>query len=208
MNTITNILYWLSTGLLVPVIILLIFLFLKSLVMIGSFFAQYQNIRKNNSQIQEIINKLNANNILELKNNLPDKNKSLAINYIKNMLGVNKSKSHINLLLANFEIEADKDLFKSKTLAKLGPILGLMGTLIPMGPALVGLSTGDIASMAYNMQVAFSTGVIGLFAGAIGLMTQQVKRRWYLKDMANLEFIANLLTAEQGETNNETKIVA
>lgn len=151
MNTITNILYWLSTGLLVPVIILLIFLFLKSLVMIGSFFAQYQNIRKNNSQIQEIINKLNSNNILELKNNLPDKDKSLSINYIKNMLDANKSKSHINLLLANFEIEADKDLFKSKTLAKLGPILGLMGTLIPMGPALVGLSTGDIASMAYNI---------------------------------------------------------
>ena len=82
-----------------------------------------------------------------------------------------------------------------------------MGTLIPMGPALVGLSTGDIASMAYNMQVAFSTTVIGLFAGAIGLMTQQVKRRWYLKDMANLEFITNLLTAEQGETNNETKLL-
>ena len=30
-----------------------------------------------------------------------------------------------------------------------------------MGPALVGLSTGDIASMAYNMQVAFATTVVG-----------------------------------------------
>ena len=41
-------------------------------------------------------------------------------------------------------------------LTKFGPILGLMGTLIPMGPALMGLSTGDIGSMAYNMQVAFA----------------------------------------------------
>ena len=39
-------------------------------------------------------------------------------------------------------------------------MLGLMGTLIPMGPALVGLSTGDIASMAYNMQVAFATTAV------------------------------------------------
>ena len=36
-----------------------------------------------------------------------------------------------------------------------------MGTLIPMGPALVELSTGDIGSMAYNMQVAFSATVVG-----------------------------------------------
>ena len=74
----------------------------------------------------------------------------------------------------------------------MGPMLGLMGTLIPMGPALVGLSTGDISSMAYNMQVAFATTVVGLFAAAVGFITQQVKQRWYLQDMTNLEFLSNL----------------
>ena len=81
----------------------------------------------------------------------------------------------------------------------MGPMLGLMGTLIPMGPALVGLSTGDIASMAYNMQVAFATTVVGLFAAAIGFITQQVKQRWYLKDLSNLEFVAELLNAQTGK---------
>ena len=76
----------------------------------------------------------------------------------------------------------------------MGPMLGLMGTLIPMGPALVGLSTGDIASMAYNMQVAFATTVVGLFAAAVGFVTLQVKQRWYQKDLSRLEFIAGLLT--------------
>ena len=74
-------------------------------------------------------------------------------------------------------------------------MLGLMGTLIPMGPALVGLSTGDISSMAYNMQVAFATTVVGLFSSAVGFMTQQVKNRWYMQDMTNLEFVAELLEA-------------
>jgi len=78
-------------------------------------------------------------------------------------------------------------------------MLGLMGTLIPMGPALVGLSTGDIASMAYNMQVAFATTVVGLFAAAIGFITQQVKQRWFLQDMANLEFVAELLNEKQSK---------
>ena len=57
----------------------------------------------------------------------------------------------------NFEIAADKELAISNTRTTLGPILGLMGTLIPMGPALAGLASGDIASMAYNMQIAFAT---------------------------------------------------
>ena len=71
---------------------------------------------------------------------------------------------------------------------KLGDV-----TLIPMGPALVGLSTGDIASMAYNMQVAFATTVVGLFSAAIGFVTKQTKNRWYTEDMSNLEFMADLL---------------
>ncbi len=64
-------------------------------------------------------------------------------------------------------------------------------------PALVGLSTGDIASMAYNMQVAFATTVVGLFSSAIGFITQQVKQRWYLQDMTNLEFLSELLTEKR-----------
>ena len=128
---------------------------------------------------------------------MPDKSGSLVIKYIRRILESGNSPAHIQRLLADFEIDADKDLAISKTLTKLGPILCLMGTLIPMGPALVGLSTGDIASMAYNMQVAFATTVVGLFASAIGFITQQVKQRWYLQDMINLEFLAELVNEKR-----------
>ena len=119
--------------------------------------------------------------------------------YMRRLLALKDSPAHVQRLLADFEIAADKDLSVSKTLAKLGPMLGLMGTLIPMGPALVGLSTGDIASMAYNMQVAFATTVVGFFSSAIGFITQQVKQRWYLQDMTNLEFIAGLITEKRNK---------
>ena len=46
MNTISNILYWISTGLLVPVIVLLIFFFVRALLLIGAFFGQYLQIKK------------------------------------------------------------------------------------------------------------------------------------------------------------------
>ena len=38
MNLISDILFWISNGLLVPVVVLLIVLFIRSLLLIGSFF--------------------------------------------------------------------------------------------------------------------------------------------------------------------------
>ena len=193
MNAISDIMFWISTGLLVPVIVLLILLFFRSLLLVGSFFGQYVSIRKTDKLIREQMETLHVNNVDHFAEKLPEKSNSLVVMFMKRILAEHQNKAQVQRLLANFEIAADKDLAISKTLTKLGPILGLMGTLIPMGPALVGLSTGDIASMAYNMQVAFATTVIGLVAGAIGFLTQQVKQRWYLQDMTNLECLVEVL---------------
>ncbi len=197
MNYITDVLYWISTGLLVPVIVLLIALFIRSLLLIGSFFGQYVAIRKTEGLLRKEFDSLNASNLDQLAERLPKKSNSLVIKSIKQIMEVKDSPAHVSRLLADYEILADKDLATSKTLSKMGPMLGLMGTLIPMGPALVGLSTGDIASMAYNMQVAFATTVVGLFAAAIGFITQQVKQRWYLQDMTNLEFLSEMLNEKR-----------
>ena len=193
MNTISDIMFWISTGLLVPVIVLLILLFFRSLLLVGSFFGQYVSIRKTDKLIREQMETLHVNNVDHFAEKLPEKSNFLVVMFMKRILAEQQNKAQVQRLLANFEIAADKDLAISKTLTKLGPILGLMGTLIPMGPALVGLSSGDIASMAYNMQVAFATTVIGLVAGAIGFLTQQVKQRWYLQDMTNFECLVEVL---------------
>lgn len=198
MNLISDILFWISNGLLVPVVVLLIILFIRSLLLIGSFFGQYLAIRRTDALLRQQLDTLTIDTLSELEGKLPVKSNSLVfIAYIRRVLESKDRPAHVQRLLADFEITADKDLAISKTLTKMGPMLGLMGTLIPMGPALVGLSTGDIASMAYNMQVAFATTVVGLFSSAIGFITQQVKQRWYLQDMTNLEFLSELLTEKR-----------
>lgn len=197
MNIISDILYWISTGLLVPDIVLLIVLFGRALLLVGSFYGQYLSIRKTEALLRNELNALTPATVMELADELPEKSSSLVISYIRQVLQAHESPAQIQRLLANFEIAADKDLAISKTLTKLGPILGLMGTLIPMGPALAGLASGDIASMAYNMQIAFATTVVGLVAGAVGFLTQQVKQRWYLQDMTNLEFLSELLNEKR-----------
>ena len=75
-------------------------------------------------------------------------------------------------------------------------MLGLMGTLIPMGPALVGLAVGDISSMSYNMQVAFATTVIGMLVAGVGLISLQLNQRYYAACFNDLEFIIAKITSE------------
>ncbi len=197
MHYISDILYWISTGLLVPVIVLLILLFGRALLLIGSFFGQYLAVHKTNAVLQKELEALDKDSIATLAEKLPVRQKSLIINYIRRMLVHKDSEAHLQKILSDFETASAADLATSRTLAKMGPILGLMGTLIPMGPALVGLSTGDIASMAYNMQVAFATTVVGLFSAAVGFITGQAKARWYHRDSANLQFLADLLTSPE-----------
>ena len=194
MEIISDILYWISTGLLVPVIVILIILFIRALLLIGSFFGQYLTIRKSSAQVRKALTDVTAETLDEVIAKLPKKDNVIVISYIKNMISSRNNRAEVKRLLAEFEIDADKDLGLSKMLVKLGPMLGLMGTLIPMGPALAGLASGDIESMARNMQVAFATTVTGLVAAAIGYVTQQVKQRWYLQDITNLEYLSEVIS--------------
>lgn len=193
MEIISDILYWISTGLLVPVIVALILLFLRSLLLIGSFFGQYLAMRKSAAQIRKALTGITSENVDSVTANLPKKSDMLVVSFVKKMIESKDNYAEVKRLLAEFEIAADKDIATCKMLSKLGPMLGLMGTLIPMGPALAGLASGDIESMARNMQVAFATTVTGLVAAAIGYVTQQVKQRWYLQDMTNLEYLSDIL---------------
>ncbi len=196
MNYISDVLFWISTGLLVPVVVLLIWFFLRALLLLGGFFGQYLVRRKAAAEIRTQLDGLTADNIDTLPERLPKNKQTVVAAYIARIVEDRESEARVNRALDQFEQYADKDMSLPSTLLKMGPMLGLMGTLIPMGPALVGLSTGDIASMAYNMQVAFATTVVGLFSAAIGFVTKQAKNRWFKEDVANLNFIADLISEE------------
>ena len=206
MDELTKVLYWISTGLLIPVILLLLFLFLKALLLTGTFYNLYIQRLRFNKLFNPIVDKLNSENVLEILSTKNFGEKLLMPVYLHRMLKITSAEVYYDKLLNDFEMECQKDLSSVQTLSKIGPVLGLMGTLIPMGPALVGLASGDIQSMAANMQVAFSTTVIGLLAGAVGFVILQVKKRWYTVDINNLEFIAELLKQlEHVQTVNKHK---
>ena len=193
METISQVLFWVANSLLIPDIILLLLLFIRSLLLIGGVYNQYMTKRKNDKQLNSLIKGLTPETIDGLKAALPVKDNSLYIRYLRDLLTTPPSEAYSDYLITNFENDAEKDVILSKLLSKMGPILGLIGTLIAMSPALVGLSMGDIAGMAYNMQVVFATTVVGLVVSAVGLVTLQFKQRWYAKDVNNLDYVSRKL---------------
>lgn len=194
MEVISKVLFWVANSLLIPDILILLFLFARSLLLIGSFYNQFMVKRRNDKELNDKIKNLNYLSIESLKDALPEKDNSLFIRYMRDLLTTPASEAYSDFLISNFENEAEKDTSLSKLLAKMGPVLGLIGTLIAMSPALVGLSTGDISGMAYNMQVVFATTVVGLVVSAVGLVTLQFKQRWYARDVNNLDYVSRILT--------------
>ena len=202
MKYVSNVLFWISNGLLVPVVVGLLYFFVNSILLLGVFFNQYLTHSKQTKLLKKTLDSLRAYDMEKLTVEAGKLPQSNFTGFLHNIIEA-PSKAYSNRLLADYEVRADAELGKYKLLTKFGPILGLMGTLIPMGPALAGLATGDVASMAYNMQIAFATTVVGLFVGAIGYVLLQIKQRWFVAELADLEFIADL--KEQNTSNNTDK---
>ncbi|GIJ93949.1 membrane protein [Capnocytophaga stomatis] len=192
METISKILFWVSNSLLIPDIVVLLYLFVKSLLMVGSSYNRFINKQKNDKLLNEIIKSSTPDTIENIKNILPERDNSLYMRYLRDMLSHKPDLAYTEFLITNFEIDAEKDIAASKLLAKIGPVLGLIGTLIAMSPALVGLSSGDISGMAYNMQIVFATTVVGLVISMVGIVTQQFKQRWYTQESNNLYYISQV----------------
>jgi biopolymer transport protein ExbB/TolQ len=98
--------------------------------------------------------------------------------------------------LADFDLGSLRRLERTRLLVRAGPALGLMGTLIPLSPALAGLARGDVQKLSDNLRVAFSITVLGLLIGAIAFGVSLVRDRLYAQDFSDLEFVAATLTEE------------
>lgn len=108
-----------------------------------------------------------------------------------------ESVAALEKLAADLEIEADHALGRVNLGARLAPMLGLMGTLIPLGPALVGLSRGELGELVENVVVAFSTTVLGLLAGGLCCGVALFRRRWYAQDLVDCELVLRALRPEE-----------
>ena len=108
----------------------------------------------------------------------------------------NSPEYHLDVKLERNLQEAEHALIKSldrvRFIVRVGPAIGLMGTLIPMGIALSAMAQGDMPAMADRMVTAFTTTVAGLACGVAAYLMSMVKEKWVRADMREMEHLTEL----------------
>jgi len=90
-------------------------------------------------------------------------------------------------VVEDLEMTVAASLSQLTWITRIAPMLGLMCTLIPLGPALTGLASGDMRLLSGNLVVAFTATVIGVLIGCVSYTVNTVRRNWYDRDMSDLE---------------------
>ena len=120
-----------------------------------------------------------------------------ALTEIVDQVGERNQDDKMAKILADFDLRSLRKLERSRMMVRFGPAIGLMGTLIPLSPALEGLANGNVKLLSENLRVAFSVTVLGLLIGALAFAIALVRDRLYAQDLSDLEYIATTLTPEQ-----------
>lgn len=89
--------------------------------------------------------------------------------------------------VAELEAVASRRLEVSRIATRVAPMLGLVATMIPMGPALKALGDGQLADVSHSLMVAFSAVILSLIAAAITHVVGQVRKRWYAVELLHIE---------------------
>jgi len=190
-----------SQSLLIPVIVGLLLFMAYAIISLGGLLSEYSNRIK--IEVNEIKNAIfsmtNPGNPEKIKEiikpmNIPESQKKILQELAKTTNLTPKTREALaRKLIEAEELKIAKSLEKTDIITRLGPTLGLMGTLIPMGPGLAALGAGDIQTLAQAIIVAFDTTVVGLAAGGISYVISKIRRRWYEEYLSNLEALAETI---------------
>jgi len=99
-------------------------------------------------------------------------------------------------LVLEREERVRRSLNAARVLVKVGPSLGLLGTLIPMGSSLASLATGNLEAMAGQMVVAFTTTIIGLATGTLAYVVAAARQSWVNETIREQRYIAEHIVRE------------
>lgn len=193
----SNLLYLIAQSLLIPVLIVIIVFMTYAILSLGSFLTEkFSRTKFDVDKTEALIRKISkAVNPKEMNKNvteseLPSNQKKVLLKIISNHdIGSKARKALATKLIEEEELQFSYITQKTDILVRLAPTLGLMGTLIPLGPGLSALGNGNINQLAQALTIAFDATITGLAAGAIGFIISRYRQKWYMDDLSILEAI-------------------
>ena len=188
-----------SQSLQIPVIIFLLIFAVFAVFAFGGLISDYSSRKKITREYKEklIFSLVNASSIDGLidtvkNSDIYDNQKEVLLKIINaHSLSCDSREAWALNLSEEEEVTMAKSLERVDIVTRIGPTLGLMGTLIPMGPGLAALGSGDVTTLANAIIVAFDTTVVGIGAGAVAYVISKIRRRWYEQYSSDLQLFVN-----------------
>ncbi len=180
MELLQSLLYWISSAFLLPALLAILGLFVYTAYLAGGVLAEGFDRRSNRSALKQL-------HAAE-----PSRERFLGMDW-KLALGrfaeaAESRPEHLDKAVADLENDFRRRAERLSVLARTGPMLGLVGTLIPLQPALAGLAAGDMESMASNLLIGFTTTVLGLIMGGTAYALGVQVRHWGRQDLTEMHY--------------------
>ncbi|MGI6307770.1 MAG: MotA/TolQ/ExbB proton channel family protein [Dethiobacteria bacterium] len=189
-----------SSGLLVPTITILLLFLAWLVVELGGLLTEILTERRRNKvNVPELINAFQgkgAEEILDVigRSSLFRRQKKALSELISHSnLPAASLQALARRLLAGEELHYARITNRTDLVVRLGPMFGLMGTLIPLGPGMIALGQGNTKVLADSLLIAFDTTVSGLAAAGVAFVISRLRKRWYEDYLSALEALMESL---------------
>ena len=208
MTILGKVLHSMTSVLQIPVVIILILFIAAILVAIGWIISEYMNEHKHMQvQLPKLLDEIRAGErpieeIIETSGLLKTQKEALT--------EITKHRDFNDLMLESLAanlLEGEQERYDAKLkptdlLSKLGPMFGLLGTLIPLGPGIIALGQGDTLTLSQSLMTAFDTTIAGLIVAAIAIVISTIRRGWYNQYMSVLETVMDCVVEMEKNSND------
>lgn len=198
-----EILHVVGQAILTPCMIVLILLIIVAVWQIGDLTVEYfAERRKTRVNVPELLKRISETKTSQLRQVIDQtallRRHKESIYMLIDSAGMprNSLNAMAQRLLTTEEEIYQKAVEITDLTAKLGPMFGLLGTLIPLGPGIVALGQGDTSKLSESLGIAFDTTIAGVIAAAIASVVSTIRKRWYNGYMVSLESIMECILEE------------
>ena len=199
-----DVMHTITSGLQGPVIVLLLVLALFMVVMLGMLVAEFFTERRYfQLSVPQLVDDIRlsddpASVVRESGMLKRQKNALYEMLAHPDASPIDRESMAVNIV-AQEQAIFDNRVKVTDLIAKVAPMLGLMGTLIPLGPGVLAISSGDTAVLSESLLIAFDTTIIGLVVAALALLISTIRKSWYAKYNAAFEAACEIVLQKANE---------
>ena len=197
-----------SGALQIPTIVILLILIAVTVIMLGSIIGEFFTERKQlKIKIPLLIDDLQGKSsqemadVIEASGLLKRQKKAIGELLTRGIMPEAEREALARQLIFEEQSHYDRISRITDLVARIAPMFGLMGTLIPLGPGLIALGQGDTRTLSSSLLIAFDTTVAGLISAAVSYVISSIRNRWYEEYMVNLETVMECVLEEQSREN-------